>query len=225
MPFVCTNGSAHGDAGQCDACHACMLLSDDHGSTWYFGGYGQAGSRESQVAQIESNSSHAALYVTERNFGPKPGHRMYARSMDGGRTLSDFGIDAALPTPVTAHWTGIVASIIALPVSAHSNAKPNSQGAARAGASTPTQISLSQATEVLLYTAPADPTARRTLTVRVSHDQGHSWPGSKVIDAGPSGYSDLALIPSGVGIIFENGSGTFSDKVSFAAIPSEWLPL
>lgn len=50
MPFVCTNGSSHGgDSGTCDACHACLLFSDDHGSSWSFGGFGQADSREAQV--------------------------------------------------------------------------------------------------------------------------------------------------------------------------------
>eukprot|EP00048_Salpingoeca_helianthica_P017643 m.238346 g.238346 ORF g.238346 m.238346 type:complete len:414 (+) comp21733_c1_seq1:25-1266(+) len=229
MPFVCTNGSAHGDAGQCEACHACMLLSDDHGASWYFGGYGQAGSRESQVAQIPTNSSNASLYVTERNFGPKPGHRMYARSSDGGLTLSDFGIDPALPTPVTAHWTGIVASVLSVPTRTRGKlVRDNEQAQAQTMVDSAHSDTISHFAapppQMLLYTAPSDPTARKTLTARISHDGGHTWPGSKVIDSGLAGYTDLALIPAGVGMIVENGAATFSDKISFVALPYAWLP-
>lgn len=34
---------------------------------------------------------------------------------------------------------------------------------------------------------------RRNLTVRLSDDDGKSWPKSRVLDAGPSGYSDMAV--------------------------------
>ena len=49
MPFVCNNATAMTSDTGCTTCHACLLLSDDLGFTWYFGGVGQSGSRESQV--------------------------------------------------------------------------------------------------------------------------------------------------------------------------------
>ncbi len=215
LPFVCTNGTHGGDAGLCEACHACMVLSDDHGASWRFGGYGQAGSRESQVVQVPSNTSSATLYVTERNFGATPGHRMYARSYDGGETLEDYGIDPALPSPVTAHWTGIVASVLSIP--------PSTLTMHVSGSIFPRDRPNAMA---ILYTGPSNPHVRSSLTARVSHDGGVTWPGSKVIVPGLSGYSDLASVPdNGVGIIFENGDSTFSDRISFATLPRDWLPL
>jgi sialidase-1 len=64
------------------------------------------------------------------------------------------------------------------------------------------------ATTALLYSAPnsgpgTGPTGkegsreRRNLTVRLSDDDGKTWPISRVLDAGPSGYSDLAVGPDG----------------------------
>ena len=199
MPFVCTNGSAHGDSGQCPACHACLLLSDDHGRSWRFAGLGQSGSRESQAVQVASNASQAALYVTERNFGPSPGHRMYARSTNGGETLGGYGIDPALPTPVTKHWTGIVAAVLRFP-SSHTHQ------------------------DAILYTAPDLPTLRGNLSARVSNDEGYTWSPPRAIFPGLSGYSDLVPLSQGVGIIFENGDRTFCDRISFSILPYDWFP-
>jgi sialidase-1 len=39
---------------------------------------------------------------------------------------------------------------------------------------------------------------RRNLTVRLSDDDGKNWPASRVLDAGPSGYSDLAVDRDGM---------------------------
>jgi sialidase-1 len=38
---------------------------------------------------------------------------------------------------------------------------------------------------------------RRNLTVRLSDDDGRTWPISRVVDRGPSGYSDMAVGPDG----------------------------
>lgn len=203
MPMVCQNGTAHGDSGQCPACHACVVYSDDHGATWKFGGYGQSGSRESLAVQtIAPKENHASLYVTERNFGATPGHRMKALSFDGGQSYTDYGIDNSIPTPVTPHWTGIVAGIERLYLS------PDS----RSGS--------------LVYSGPCDPTVRMNMTMRVSLDEGETWPIVKTLDPGLSGYSDLVRLPAnaGVGIIYENGETTFSDRISFVFIPMSWFP-
>ncbi|HWJ29782.1 MAG TPA: sialidase family protein, partial [Flavisolibacter sp.] len=38
---------------------------------------------------------------------------------------------------------------------------------------------------------------RQNLTAKVSFDGGYTWPVQKVLNSGPSGYSDLALGPDG----------------------------
>jgi hypothetical protein len=206
MPFVCMNSSSaatptvRGDSGACEACHACLLLSDDKGTSWHFGGIGQAGSRESQAVQVPSTSSDAALYVTERNFGATPGHRMYARSVDSGDSLADFGIDTTIVSPITAHWTGIVAAVLR---------RTYPQGGDNG--------------EVVLATASAV-TERANLTMRASTDNGKTWGEPRTFWPGLGGYVDLVRVgDGGVGAIFENGEQTFADRISYSLFPAGWF--
>lgn len=54
-----------------------------------------------------------------------------------------------------------------------------------------------------LFSNPAGP-KRRDLTVRLSHDEGKTWPRSKLLQAGDAQYSSLALLPDGsVGCLFD----------------------
>ena len=49
---------------------------------------------------------------------------------------------------------------------------------------------------------------RRNLTIHLSRDGGETWPVSRVLESGPSAYSDLAVLPDGnVLCFFEDGSG------------------
>ena len=58
----------------------------------------------------------------------------------------------------------------------------------------------------LLFLNPADETSRRNMTLRMSPDQGKTWPVSKVLHAGPAAYSDLARLSSGdIACLFEAG--------------------
>lgn len=50
------------------------------------------------------------------------------------------------------------------------------------------------------HTRPADPggkSARENLSIKLSRDDGKTWPVKKALDAGPSAYSDLAVLPDG----------------------------
>ncbi|TWU30713.1 sialidase family protein [Novipirellula artificiosorum] len=50
--------------------------------------------------------------------------------------------------------------------------------------------------------------SRRNLTIHLSRDGGAIWPVSRVLEPGPSAYSDLAVLPDGqVLCCFEDGSG------------------
>ena len=46
----------------------------------------------------------------------------------------------------------------------------------------------------LLFANPASP-KREKMTVRLSYDEGKTWPVAKEINAGPSAYSALAVLP------------------------------
>ena len=49
----------------------------------------------------------------------------------------------------------------------------------------------------LLLAHPGRRDARAVLTLRLSPDQGRSWPGSRVLEPGAAAYSDLAVTPEG----------------------------
>jgi len=49
----------------------------------------------------------------------------------------------------------------------------------------------------ILFSNPASATARANGTVRLSYDEGQTWPVSRVIVPGPFGYSCLGVLPDG----------------------------
>ena len=58
----------------------------------------------------------------------------------------------------------------------------------------------------VLFANPADTKSRVNMTVRVSSDDGKSWPMVKQIFPGPSAYSDLTPIDGkNIGILYEGG--------------------
>lgn len=58
----------------------------------------------------------------------------------------------------------------------------------------------------LIFLNPADEDARRNMTLRLSYDDGVTWPKSKVLFSGPAAYSDLTVLPNGnVGCFYEAG--------------------
>ncbi|MCB1122381.1 MAG: glycoside hydrolase [Verrucomicrobiae bacterium] len=63
---------------------------------------------------------------------------------------------------------------------------------------------------------------RENVTIRMSYDEGKTWPVSKVLDAGPSGYSDMSVGPDGtVYVLYEKGQGT--QNLTLARLNVEWL--
>ncbi|MCB9137542.1 MAG: exo-alpha-sialidase [Caldilineaceae bacterium] len=73
----------------------------------------------------------------------------------------------------------------------------------------------------LLFVNPDHSAARMNLTVRASDDQGASWPIAKVIDAGPSAYSDLTCSEAGgVSVLYERGN---NGGIWHAGFDFDWL--
>ena len=67
-------------------------------------------------------------------------------------------------------------------------------------------------------------TRREKMTVRVSHDEGKTWPHSKLLHDGPAAYSCLAILPDGRGAcLYERGNKRIYEKITLARFPLKWL--
>ncbi len=120
--------------------------------------------------------------------------RAVAISSDQGRTWEGFRHDPALIEPVCQ------ASFIRCTAKADGHMKNR-----------------------LLFANPAS-TKREKMTVRISYDEGRTWPASKTVYPGPSAYSCLAVLPDGsIGLLYERGITNPYESVTFARFTLEWL--
>jgi sialidase-1 len=75
----------------------------------------------------------------------------------------------------------------------------------------------------LLFSNPAS-NKRENMTVRLSNDDGATWPVSRTIHPGPSAYSSLAVLPDQtIACLFEGGEGSPYEKIILARFPLSWL--
>jgi sialidase-1 len=78
----------------------------------------------------------------------------------------------------------------------------------------------------LLFSNPAHAEAgrRRDMTVRMSYDEGGTWPVQRVLWAGPAAYSSLAVLPDGrIACLFEAGDQQPYERITFACFERHWL--
>ncbi len=121
-----------------------------------------------------------------------PKRRAFATSDDGGMTWSEPELHPQVYCPVCQ------AAIIRYTLAGRSGEKKNR----------------------ILYAGPGGP-GRTNMTVRLSYDEGRSWPVAKVIYAGSSAYSDLVVLPDGViGCLYERDE---YGKITFARLSLQWL--
>lgn len=169
-----------------------VIFSDDHGQTWKLGGTVDRHTDECQVVELAGGS----LLINMRNYwgrdGGRPergGMRAVARSKDGGRTWSPLEFDPALFEPICQ------ASLIAVP-------RPGRPGA-----------------RWLVFSNPAATDARRNMTVRISDDEGKTWPLAVPVDEGSSAYSCLAALPDGgIGLLYERADYS---RITFTTVALE----
>ncbi len=86
--------------------------------------------------------------------------------------------------------------------------------------------SLLAAPEGLLFANPATTTRfpRDHVTVRLSTDDGASWPYARLLSEGPSAYTSLTRLPDGrFAILWESGRTLPYDRIRFARFDLAWL--
>ncbi len=76
----------------------------------------------------------------------------------------------------------------------------------------------------ILFANPADEKRRRNMTVRLSYDDGKTWPVSRTIHANDSAYSCLTVLPDmEIACLYERGDEHAYEKITFARFSLEWL--
>ena len=173
-----------------------IIYSDDHGRSWQLGGSVSGGCNECQVVELADGRLMLNMRMQENGQGK----RGIATSQDGGRTWSELQFDPVLIEPVCQ------ASFLRYTLA-------STDGRNR-----------------LLFSNPASAPARGQsrgdrvkMTVRLSYDEGKTWPVSKCLHDGPSAYSCLAVLPNGhIGCLYEGGQTRYGEIV-FAKFSLEWL--
>ncbi|HWR52077.1 MAG TPA: sialidase family protein [Bryobacteraceae bacterium] len=75
----------------------------------------------------------------------------------------------------------------------------------------------------LLFSNAAS-TKRERMTVRLSNDDGRTWPVAKEIHDGPAAYSCLVVLPDrSFGLLYERGDGRPYERITFARFSLDWL--
>jgi sialidase-1 len=194
LVIPCDHGERHNGS---DAKHSHVFFSDDHGASWRLGGSLPMHTDECQVVELTDGT----LLINMRNYwgrdGGQPengGIRAVARSSDGGETWSEMEFDRTLVEPVCQ------ASFLRY-------TWPEEQGRSR-----------------LLFSNPASSEQRVQMTVRLSYDEGGSWPIQRVLHSGPSAYSCLTVLPDlTIGCLYERGDQHTYEKITFARFTLDWL--
>ncbi len=76
----------------------------------------------------------------------------------------------------------------------------------------------------LLFANPDSKTARERMTVRVSFDEGQTWPYKRKIDDRPAAYSCMAILPNGdIGMLYETGDTSSIADLIFVRFPLTWI--
>jgi len=156
-----------------------VFFSDDHGASWELGGTVDRHTDECQVVELAGGG----LLINMRNYWGTTGNRPEIGKRRAIARSSDGGESwSPLEFDETLIEPICQASLISL--EAHAGAKPR-----------------------LAFCNPASTDKRMNLTLRISSDEGKSWPVSEVIDAGPSAYSSMAQLGDGtIGILYEQGN-------------------
>lgn len=172
-----------------------VLYSDDHGQSWRMGQPVDSHTNESQVVEL----TDGRLLLNMRQ-GTGQCCRAVAVSDNGGESWGPVSWDRTL------NECPCQASILR-----HSSADSDGRS-------------------IVLFANPDNAGERfgvieRTrMTVRLSYDEGRTWPVKKLIHGGPSSYSGLVRFPNGdVGLVFEGGEAHRREWIRFCRLPLAWL--
>lgn len=167
-----------------------LVYSDDHGQTWRRGdlvcrhGDTVAGCtvvNPSETVMAERADGSVLLNLRSESARQR---RLTAVSADGVRGWCAFRWDEALLEPIC------MAALVR-------HSWPDAGQPGRLLFANP---------DTLEKTMAAWACDRKRVTIKLSEDDGRSWCAARVLEAGPSGYSDLAVLPDGTALcLYECG--------------------
>jgi sialidase-1 len=190
---------AYGKTGDHHPSAAATIYSDDHGKTWKAGEIAVPNTEEfgdPNETTVTELSDGRVMLVT-RNVS-KPNRKIVTTSPDGGSNWTPPQFHDPLWEPIC------MASIIAHPATPGTLifSNPHSLGRDREGKE-----------------IPMGRGKRENLSIKISRDDGQTWPTSRTLEPGPSAYSDLAILPDGTILCLYEGN----KKIVSARFNVEWI--
>jgi Neuraminidase (sialidase) len=156
-----------------------VIYSDDDGKSWRRGDIITADPKTANPSETAAVQLHDGRVMLNIRHEDKPHQRLVTFSADGATGWSPLRFDEQLPEPIC------MASLVRF------TEQPN-HGKNR-----------------ILFSNPNNPKGRerKNLTVRLSYDEGKTWPVARSLEPGTSGYSDLAVGPDGtIYCFYERGT-------------------
>lgn len=190
---------AFGQVGDHGPSAAATIYSDDHGKTWQAGDLAvpNAGEFNSPNETMLAALSDGRVMLVTRSVS-RPNRKIVTIGPDGATRWEKPFFHDQLWEP------RCMASILALPSQPGTLLFSNPHTLARDAAG---------------KEIPDDKGKRENLSIKLSRDDGKTWPVNRTLDAGPSAYSDLAVLPDGTVVcLYERGS-----DIAAARFNLEWL--
>jgi len=190
-----------GDKGHSPSVTA-TIYSDDHGASWHRGDIALPSRPEwmnpNEAMAVELANGSVMLNVRTSALTNR---RVVTISPDGATRWSPGALNQELVEPVC------MASLVRLSVESQSDknrllfSNPDTLEPAKDG------------------DAPGSHRARKNLSVRLSYDEGQTWPVKRVLEPSRSAYSDLAVLGDGMILCFYEGQ----QALMLARFNLEWL--
>lgn len=172
------------------------IYSDDQGKTWKAGEIAVPCTEEwinpNETAAIELNDGSVMLNVRSES---KAHRRLITISKDGANGWSTPRFDDALLEPIC--MGGIV--------------RYKHDGKSLILFSNPHNLDKAKG-----KVEPGKNRDRKNVSVKISRDEGQTWPVNKLLEDGPSMYSDIAVTPRGTILCFYGRSGDSQGVAAFA---------
>ncbi len=190
---------AYGKTGDHAPSAAATLFSDDHGKTWQAGDLclpnegDFANPNETMITEL----SDGRVMLVSRSVS-KANRKLVTTSPDGAHHWTTPVFHPQLWEPVC------MASIVAHP------SKPGTLIF-----SNPHTLKLDKEGREV----PAGRGKRENLSIKLSRDDGNTWPVNKVLDLGKAAYSDLAVLPDGTVLCLYEAAET----IVCARFNLEWI--